>query len=109
MQTGVVQHQRSLPRRMAAGAPPSVLAHCVTGPEPFHRAAGIGVEYAPADEFLGEVSGGLIVDDRQRAEIFVPHGKDADVVVATLALDDGDVAGERADLVLGQLSMRPGR
>src|SRR2546426_11487636 len=70
------------------------------GSEPFHRATRVGVEQAPADELLGEVSGRLVVDERERTEVLVTHGKDAAVVVATLALDGRDVAGKRADLVL---------
>jgi hypothetical protein len=66
-----------------------------------HRATRVGVKHAPADELLGEVSRGLVVDDRERAEVLVPYGKDAAVVVAPLSLDGRDVAGERADLVLG--------
>src|ERR1700683_5209256 len=76
----------------------------VSGSEPFHGAPRVSVEHAPADEFLREVSRRLVINDRERAEVFVPDGKDAPVVVAALALDGGDVAGERADLVLGQLA-----
>src|SRR5580704_5236125 len=82
----------------------SRLGRQARGSEPVHRATRVGVKHAPADELLGEVSWGLVVDDRERAEVFVPYGKDAAVVVAALALDGRDVASQRADLVLGQLA-----
>ena len=37
-------------------------------------APGVRVEDAPADELLGEVGGGLVVDDRKRAQVLVVVG-----------------------------------
>ena len=48
-------------------------------------------------------AGRLVVNDRERAQILMPHRQHPAVVVAALRLDGGDVAGQRADLLLGQL------
>src|SRR5580704_10678246 len=66
-------------------------------------AAGVRVEHAPADELLSQVSGRFVVDDRERAQVLMPHRQHPAVVVAALRLDGGDVASQRADLLLRQL------
>ena len=43
--------------------------------------------------------GRLVVDDRERAQVFLPDRQDAPVVVAALALDGLRVAGERPGLL----------
>ena len=94
------------PRRIRRGPGASITlrGHSREGrrrwaPGSVEGAAGLGVEDAPGDELLGELRGGLVVDDRQRAQVLLADREHPAVVVAALGLDGRRVAGQRAGLL----------
>src|ERR1019366_4220355 len=54
----------------AVGPDPTGRAGAI-GSEALDRAACLGVEHAPADQFLSEVNGRLVIDNRERAQVLL--------------------------------------